>query len=115
MKYTEQIITKLLEDKTTDNDFINQLRGLALLAKDESNSGGNALLGKADSSPVQIAGQLERIKIDNALDKLVAAIYFADNSDYLSAMWEAIQELDEEAANLLEENQGKAFAKYCER
>jgi len=33
--YTKQIIEKLLEDKTTDNEFINQLRGLALLAKGE--------------------------------------------------------------------------------
>lgn len=61
MKYTKQIIAKLLEDKTTDNDFINQLRGLALLAKDEteSNSGGNA--GYKES--VSQGGAVAEVKI----------------------------------------------------
>jgi len=58
MKYTKQIIKKLLEDKTTDNDFINQLRGLALLAKDESNSGGNAGYASPAPSGAQVAKEL---------------------------------------------------------
>ncbi|MBU2061709.1 MAG: hypothetical protein KKH44_07680 [Bacteroidetes bacterium] len=56
MKYTKQIIDKLLESKMTDNDFINQLRGLALLAKDESNAGGNAGYASPSSQGVQNGG-----------------------------------------------------------
>jgi hypothetical protein len=63
MKHTKEIITKLLEDKTTDNDFINQLRGLALLAQNEtvSNSGANA--GYSEGVPPPVNNKTEIIKI----------------------------------------------------
>ena len=51
--------------------------------------------------------------IKNALDKAVSAIYFNDNSDYETALWEIVGELGgQEAVDLLESNPKAAFDKY---
>ena len=51
--------------------------------------------------------------VNKALDHLIAAIYFDDSSDYLSAIWDAIKEIDIEAYNLLTEDKSAAYGKYC--
>jgi hypothetical protein len=54
-------------------------------------------------------------KLANALAKAVAALYFADNSDYESALlWDVIKSISQEAVDLLENDCGAAFDKYCE-
>jgi len=50
-----------------------------------------------------------------ALSIAVKAIYFDDSSDYLSALWEIVNILGgNEAAELLENDESKAFEKYAE-
>lgn len=44
-----------------------------------------------------------------ALKVAVAAIYFADSSDYLSALWNVVRALSPDMAKLLEENESKAY------
>jgi hypothetical protein len=87
MRYTKQIITKLLEDKTTDNDFINQLRGLAILANDEigSNSGANAGYASPASSGVQNGGSDEEI-ISWFISAIWEATAFSIEEDYINTI-----------------------------
>lgn len=52
--------------------------------------------------------------IKQALDKAVSAIYFDDNSDYATALWEIVGELGgQEAVDLLEKDAKAAFDKYA--
>ena len=51
--------------------------------------------------------------VRHALGEAVAAIYFGDSSDYLSALWTIVQDLGgDEAVSLLEADEGAAYAKY---
>jgi hypothetical protein len=55
-----------------------------------------------------------RSERDKALAAAVAAIYFDDNSDYLSALWSVVRTLGgEEAATLLDTDEQAAYKKYC--
>jgi hypothetical protein len=55
-----------------------------------------------------------KTNIKLALAEAVAAIYFADNSDYGTALWKIVELLGgEEAIKLLEENERNAYLKYC--
>lgn len=48
-----------------------------------------------------------------ALHEAIAAIYFADDSDYKSALWKIVELLGgDEAVKLLEEKPGVAYLKY---
>lgn len=48
-----------------------------------------------------------------ALGEAVAVIYFADNSDYESALWKIVELLGgKEAVALLESDEDVAYAKY---
>lgn len=48
-----------------------------------------------------------------ALSEAVAAIYFADDSDYLQALWNVVKLLGgNEAADLLEQDESAAYKKY---
>ena len=49
-------------------------------------------------------------KIAAATHSAVAAIYFADNSDYLPALWNIIRSLSPELYDLLQNDEAKAFA-----
>jgi hypothetical protein len=54
-------------------------------------------------------------EIELALKEAITAIYFADSSDYLSVLWTIVEILGgEEAAELLEKDESKAYKKYCE-
>lgn len=44
-----------------------------------------------------------------ALKAAVAAIYFADSSDYLSALWSTVRALSPDMAKLLEQDESKAY------
>jgi len=51
--------------------------------------------------------------VENALYEAIGAIYFADNSDYLSALWTVVSLLGgEEAVELLERDPSAAWHKY---
>jgi len=70
MKYTKELIDLLLKDDTIDNDFINQLRGLAFAAQKEieSKTATNASYASPASSGVQTAGLNKMLEdIDNKL------------------------------------------------
>lgn len=50
-----------------------------------------------------------------ALQIAVAAVYFADSSDYKAALFEIVKELaGQEGAELLYINPTEAYQKYCE-
>lgn len=50
-----------------------------------------------------------------ALSVAVRAIYFADSSDYLSALWDIVKALGgAEAADLLEKDENAAYEKYVD-
>lgn len=49
------------------------------------------------------------VRIENALEAAVAAIYFKDNSDYLPALWDVVRSLDKKTAKLLEKNPLEAY------
>ena len=54
-------------------------------------------------------------KCSKAMKAALSAIYFADSSDYISALWDVVRETGgEEAAALLEEDAQEAYDKYCE-
>lgn len=44
-----------------------------------------------------------------ALHEAVAAIYFSDSSDYLSALWQVVRILDPSVAHLLERDESAAY------
>lgn len=44
-----------------------------------------------------------------ALQKAVAALYFADSSDYKTALWGVVRALSPDMAKLLEQDEAKAF------
>lgn len=44
-----------------------------------------------------------------ALQKAVAALYFADSSDYKTALWDVVRALSPDMAKLLEQDEAKAF------
>lgn len=46
-----------------------------------------------------------------ALHEAVSAIYFADSSDYLTALWDVVRHLAPPMADLLETNEREAFEK----
>ena len=48
------------------------------------------------------------------LDVAVAAIYFDDNSDYRTALYEIVELINSEACDLLEDDPEAAFQTYCE-
>lgn len=52
-------------------------------------------------------------KVGAAVEILIAAIYFKDNSDYLSSMHHALLKLDKTAWTLLTKNSKEAYDKYC--
>jgi len=57
---------------------------------------------------------IEKPDVKKALSEAVAAIYFDDNSDYSSALWQVIAALGgNEAIELLEEDGNAAYKKYC--
>ena len=50
-----------------------------------------------------------------ALAKAVEAIYFADNSDYETALWDIVGYLGgQDAVHLLDNDEYAAYKKYCE-
>lgn len=49
-----------------------------------------------------------------ALKRAMLPIYFADNSDYLTGLWEVVDELDKNAYKLLQEDERKAVVEYCD-
>lgn len=52
-------------------------------------------------------------KAKQALAKAVAAIYFADDSDYQSALWDIVIILGgKKVVDLLKNNEHKAYIKY---
>jgi len=54
-------------------------------------------------------------RVRHALGEAVAAIYFDDSSDYLSALWAIVRDLGgDEAVNLLDADERAAYAKYSE-
>jgi hypothetical protein len=54
-----------------------------------------------------------KTRVGRALGKAVEAIYFNDSSDYLRALWEIVRELGgQEAVDLLESDEHKAFERY---
>ena len=51
--------------------------------------------------------------VEKALHEAIGAIYFADDSDYLSALWTVVSLLGgDEAVELLERDPGSAWHKY---
>lgn len=50
-----------------------------------------------------------RPNVSLALHEAVAAIYFNDSSDYETALWGVVKHLDPKIAELLEEDEKKAF------
>lgn len=79
-------------------------------------------LSLIDRLDADIPSILEGIKptsfepdVKTALIEAVAAIYFDDNSDYASALWEVVKSLGgDEAVMLLGEDGAAAYKKYCE-
>ena len=56
----------------------------------------------------------QKEKIKKALNIAVKAIYFADNSDYETALYQIVAALDcDETANLLAIDSSAVVAKYC--
>jgi hypothetical protein len=53
-------------------------------------------------------------KIETALKRAMLPIYFADNSDYGTGLWEVVEALDKDAAKLLAEDERAAVVKYCD-
>ena len=53
-----------------------------------------------------------RDKCENALKEAISAIYFADSSDYSSYLWQVLRAIDDEAAQLLEDDAAEAYRKY---
>ena len=52
----------------------------------------------------------------DALEAAVAAIYFGDNSDYCTALWDVVASLGgDDAKLLLQEDSQAAFDKFCNR
>jgi len=51
--------------------------------------------------------------VKGAIAEIVRVIYLDDSSDYISGLWDALRELDEDAAILLEEDEEAAFNKYA--
>ena len=51
-------------------------------------------------------------KCENALAEAISAIYFADNSDYLSYLWCVVSAINDDAAQLLEDDEDEAYRKY---
>ena len=52
--------------------------------------------------------------IERAVTTAISTLYFADNSDYQSALWSVVSALNPETAELLENDEAAAYAKYCE-
>jgi hypothetical protein len=50
-----------------------------------------------------------------ALHAAVAAIYFADSSDYKSALWDVVRELDPKMAELLADDESEAYRRSRQR
>jgi len=52
-------------------------------------------------------------EVGKALHEAIAAIYFADDSDYLPALWQVVSLLGgDEVVELLERDPGAAYRKY---
>lgn len=47
-----------------------------------------------------------------AISEAVSAIYFADNSDYLSYLWAVVRALSPAAASMLEDDPAKAYSQF---
>lgn len=101
-----------LRKQTESGDF----SALAVLRLSVSSEAVNEAL----FPPVKvIAAPLSAARVEpavwRALGEAVAAIYFDDNSDYLSALWAIVRDLGgEEAVNLLEKDGRAAYAKYSQ-
>jgi hypothetical protein len=54
------------------------------------------------------------MNVDKAVYAAVSTIYFADNSDYLSALWEVVKCLNPDLADLLEEDELAAYRKAAD-
>lgn len=52
---------------------------------------------------------------DQALYEAVAAIYFADSSDYITALWSVVRHLEPEMAEKLQKNEAKAYDEMHKR
>lgn len=52
-------------------------------------------------------------RIAEATHAAVAAVYFADSSDYRSALWEVVNSLNPELATLLAKDSHKAYKRSC--
>lgn len=65
-------------------------------------------------NPVTIRLAARERDIERAIKVAVSTLYFADNSDYQTALWRVVAALNPEAADLLENDEVAAYAKYCE-
>ncbi len=67
---------------------------------------------KASESPPS-PSRCSTSDVERALHEAIGAIYFADDSDYLSALWTVVSLLGgDEAVELLERDPGAAWHKY---
>jgi|AntRauTorckE6833_2_1112554.scaffolds.fasta_scaffold00240_15 hypothetical protein len=57
----------------------------------------------------------DKEKVDKALERAVSALYFRDNADYGSYLWEIVEVLDPELCDLLEEDGDAAYEQAQER
>jgi hypothetical protein len=53
--------------------------------------------------------------INEALHSATSAIYFADNSDYLTALWSVVVSLDPKIGKLLRRNESEAYRETARR
>ena len=76
----------------------------------------NSMMPKDMKPPANVGNETPQrvLPPGQALDEAVAAIYFADSSDYLSALWKIVSLLGgDEAVALLESDVSAAYKKYC--
>jgi hypothetical protein len=66
---------------------------------------GEPLRWNGSGEPIACPGD----NLDKAVHEAVAAIYLADNSDYLSALWSVVNLIDPKLARLLEKDEKKAY------
>jgi len=52
--------------------------------------------------------------VEGAIAEIVSVIYLNDSSDYIDGLWDALIQLDEDAATMLENDAEGAYKKYTD-
>lgn len=103
--------TKLMHAATSCPHEIDSSK--VILHHDPKQEGHNALAQLANRLAQAVPAPTEGLQPADieALKAAVAAIYFADSSDYLSALWSVVRALSPNTASILERNGSEAFEK----